>query len=276
MRIPAAAVALALSAAAAPAADWEAAAWAGPTFPSFEQSFSFDPGSITFPGGIVVDNAGVFRMDGSGGIAFGGSLAFHPVPIVGIEGRLDTADVDVATQGARYELRANVPPFGQVRTTLAFTEGEGDLERLLPLSLNLRLRTPGPLGLFASGGVSYLPAFRFEIRQPVEATIGDAPLIPIGEVTLPAEALPEAEGEGRWGWNVGGGLQVRVAPRVRLMAEGRYFRFQAQTLIWGEPEGSGALNGLQREIVRQIAGELEPVQFNPTFWQATAGIALAF
>jgi opacity protein-like surface antigen len=270
-----AAVTLLLAALPAAAGDWEVAAWAGPTFPGFEQSFEFDPGRVTIPG-VIVDEAGVFRMDGRGGIAFGGSLAFHPVPVLGIEARLDTADVDVTTSGAQYDLRANVPPFGPVRATVAFTEGEGDLERLTPVSLNLRLRAPGPLGLFASGGVSYLPGFRFEIRQPVEAALGDGPLLPIGEVTLPAEALPGEEGEGRWGWNVGGGLQVQVAPRVRLLAEGRYFWFQGQTLFWGEPEGSGALAGIPGEIVRQIAGELEPVQFKPTYWQATAGVALRF
>ena len=274
-----AAAALWLAGAPALAADWEAAVWAGPTFPGFEQSFEFDPGSVTIPG-VVVDEAGVFRMDGSGGIAFGGSLAFHPVPIFGIEARIDTADVDVATSGASYDLSANIPPFGPVRATVAFTEGEGDLERLTPVSLNLRLRAPGTLGLFVSGGVSYLPGFRFAIRQPVEFALGDGPLIPVGEVILPAEALPEAEGEGRWGWNAGGGVQVRVAPRVRLMAEGRYFWFQSQTLFWGEPAGSGALGGVAGNIVgpivRQIAGELEPVQFNPAYWQAAAGVALSF
>jgi opacity protein-like surface antigen len=144
------------------------------------------------------------------------------------------------------------------------------------LSLNLRLRTPGPLSAFASGGVSYLPGFRFVIRQPVEAAIGDGPLIPVGEVELPAEALPEREGEGRWGWNVGGGLQVSVAPRVKLHAEARYFHFQRQTLTWGEPAGSGALSGLARDLVEAVAGELEPARFNPTFFQATGGIAFSF
>ena len=95
-------------------------------------------------------------------------------------------------------------------------------------------------------------------------------------MTCPRRRSPGQEGEGRWGWNAGGGVQWRVAPRVRLLAEGRYFWFQSQTLFWGEPEGSGALAGVPGEIVRQIAGELEPVQFNPTYWQATAGVALTF
>jgi hypothetical protein len=267
---------LALAAPPAGSADWEFAAWAGPTFPLYEQSFTLDPRGITGVGGITVDPEGVFRLDGEGGISFGGSLSFYPSPILGFEGRIDTADVDVATGGVRYVVRGNVPPFGTIRTTLVFSEGEGDLERLLPLSLNLRLRTPGSLSAFASGGVSYLPGFRFEIRQPVEAEIGDAPRIPLGEVRVPAEAQPGQEGEGRWGWNVGGGIQVSVAPRVRLHADARYFHFQRQTLTWGEPEGTGALSGIAREIVEAVAGELEPARFNPTFFQAAAGVAVSF
>ena len=275
MKILAVLLTLALPAAAT-AADWEAAIFAGPTFPFYEQSFEFDPGSITGPGTIVVDEQGVFRLDGNGGLSVGASLAFYPASAFGLEARIDTADVDVGTEGARYDVRANIPPFGNLRTTVAFTEGEGDLERLRPLSLNVRLRTPGTLSAFASGGASYLPGFRFVIRQPIEASLGDGPLVPVGEVSLPAEALPDEEGDGRWGWNAGGGFQWTAGPRVKVFAEGRYFYFQRQTLFWGEPQGSGTLDVLQRDLVRQITEDLEPVRFNPTFFQATGGISFSF
>ena len=271
-----AAAILLLAASSAPAGDWEATIQAGPTFPFYEQSFEFDPGRIAPPGGVVIDEDGVFRLDGEGGLSLGASLAFHPVPAVGLEARLDTADVDVSTDGVSYDIRANVPPFGQLRTTVVFTEGEGDLQRLRPVSLNLRLRSPGTAGVFASGGVSYLPGFRFVIRQPIEAALGDGPLLPVGEVSLPAEALPDEEGDGRWGWNAGGGLHWQVAPRLRLVAEGRYFYFQRQTLFWGEPEGTGPLNAVQRDLIRRITEELDPVRFNPTFFQATGGISITF
>lgn len=271
------AMAAVTAAARAEAGDWEASAWAGPTFPFYEQSFRFDPGPITGPGGVVIEEAGVFRLDGTGGISLGASLAYHPRPAFGIEARIDTADVDVTTGGATYDIRATLPPpFPSVSTTVAFTEGEGDLERLRPLSLNLRLRSTGEVAVFASGGISYLPGFRFVIRQPVEASIGDGPLFPVGEVSLPAEALPEEETDGRWGWNAGGGLQWHAAPRVRLLLEGRYFYFQRQTLFWGEPEGAGGLGAVERDLVREITSRLDPVRFNPTFFQATAGVALAF
>ena len=63
---------------------------------------------------------------------------------------MDTADVDVRTGGVRYRVRVALPPpIGQLTTNVDFTEGVGDLERLRPLSLNLRLRSPGVLRVLA-------------------------------------------------------------------------------------------------------------------------------
>jgi hypothetical protein len=258
-------------------AEWQAAVWAGPTFPFYEQSFSFDPGPIGGGVGTVISQEGLYRLDGSGGISLGASLAYHPHPAVGFELRVDTADVDVITGGSRYHVRIAVPPFGTVDSIVAFTEGEGDLERLRPFSLNLRLRSPGPLRVVASGGVSYLPVFRFAIRQPISAGLsGGGPQVEVAEILVPAEALPEQEGDGRWGINGGVGIQYRIGPRLQLIADGRYFHFQRQTLYWGEPQGTGALNPVQGELVEEITARLDPARFNPTFFQATVGVALSF
>ena len=273
-------LAILLGALAAPSvvtADWEVAGWAGPTFPFYEQSFQFDPGPLAGPAGATVTQSGVYRLDGRGGIALGASLVFHPHPVAGLEARLDTADVNVSTGGVSYDIRATLPPpIGTLSTTVAFTEGEGDLERLRPVSLNVHLRSPGALRVTGSAGVSYLPGIRFVIRQPVAAAFGDGPLTEVGLVSLPAEVLPDQEGDGRWGWNAGAGVQWQAGPRVRLQVEGRYFRFQKQTLFWGEPEETGALTILQRVLVREITARLDPVRFNPTFFQATAGLAVSF
>lgn len=258
-------------------AEWQAAVWAGPTFPFYEQSFSFDPGPIGGGAGTVISQEGLYRLDGSGGISLGASLAYHPHPAVGVELRVDTADVDVVTGGSSYGVRIAVPPFGTINSTVAFTEGEGDLERLRPLSLNLRVRSPGTVRVTASGGVSYLPTFRFAIRQPIEAGLGSSgPQFEVAEIVVPAEALPEQEGDGRWGINGGIGFQHRIGARLQVQADGRYFRFQRQTLHWGEPQGTGALTPVQDELVREITSRLDPVRFNPTFFQATVGVALSF
>ena len=259
-------------------ADWEVAVHGGPTFPFYAQSFEFDPGPLGGPAGAVISQEGVFRLDGRGGLSLGMALAFHPHSAVGIELRLDTADVDVRTGGVRYRVRVALPPpLGNLATDVAFTEGEGDLERLRPVSLNLRVRSPGTTRVMASGGVSYLPVFRFAVRQPIEAGLGGgAPLFEVAEILVPAQALPEQEGDGRWGVNGGIGLQHRIGSRLQLQADGRYFRFQRQTLYWGEPQGTGALTPVQDELVRQITARLDPVRFNPTFFQATVGVALSF
>src|SRR5688572_1745073 len=216
--IPAAVVIL-LTVAPAARADWEIAIHGGPTFPFYQQSFAFDPGPIGGGAGTIVSQEGLYELDGRGGISAGAALAFHPHDAVGLELRVDTADVDVRTGGSSYRVRVPVPPFGTIDSTLSFTEGEGDLERLRPVSLNLRLRSPGTFRFTASGGVSYLPSFRFAIRQPLSAGLGGSgPQLEIAEILVPAEALPEEEGDGRWGVNGGVGFQYQVAPRVHLVA----------------------------------------------------------
>src|SRR5688572_3014376 len=274
--IPAAVVIL-LTVAPAARADWEIAIHGGPTFPFYQQSFAFDPGPIGGGAGTIVSQEGLYELDGKGGISAGAALAFHPHESFGVELRLDTADVDVRTGGSSYRVRVAVPPFGTIDSTVSFTDGEGDLERLRPVSLNLRLRSPGAFRVTASGGVSYLPVFRFAIRQPISAGLGGGgPQVEVAEILVPAEALPDQEGDGRWGINGGIGLQVRIGERLHVQADGRYFRFQRQTLYWGEPQGTGALTPLQDDLVREITARLDPAGFNPTFFQATAGIALSF
>ena len=258
-------------------ADWEVAIHGGPTFPFYEQSVAFDPGPITGAGGAVITQTGEYRLDGQGGLALGAALAYHPHPAVGLELRVDTADVDVVTGGSSYRVRIPLPIFGTVDSTVSFTEGEGDLERLRPVSLNLRLRSPGTFRVTASGGVSYLPEFRFAIRQPVAAGLAaGGPQVEIAEVVVPAEARPGEEGDGRWGINGGVGIQYAIGPRLQLIADGRYFHFQSLTLYWGEPETTGALLPAQDQVVDEIAARLDPARFNPTFFQATVGIALSF
>lgn len=264
----------------AAAADWEASAWVGPSFPFYEQSFSFDPGALDVPfPEATIRQRSVYSLDGRGGVSLGLSLA-RQGRIAGVEARLDTADVHVETRGAQYDVSARLPaPIGAVSTVVDLGTGTGDLARLTPLSLNVRLRAPGRLAPFASAGLSYLPGFRFVIRQRIGAAlpfVGGSGL-DVAEVEIPAEAVPgEEDGEGRFGWNAGAGLRQTVSPRVALAVEGRYFSFQRQTLHWGAPRGSSALPALQREIVRQVTSRLEPVRFNPAFFQAVAAVSLRF
>ena len=138
-------------------ADWEIAVHGGPTFPFYEQSFEFDPGPRSGPWGRSSARKACTGSTARGGISLGAALAFHPHSALGLELRLDTADVDVRTGGVSYQLRVAVPPVGNITADVAFTEGVGDLERLRPVSLNLRVRSPGTTRVTVSGGVSYLP-----------------------------------------------------------------------------------------------------------------------
>ena len=52
------------------------------------------------------------------------------------------------------------------------------------------------------------------------------------------------------------------------------FRFQKQTLGWElvEPAAIPAVD----ELLKDAVARLDPVEFNPTFYQATAGFAFRF
>ena len=45
---------------------------------------------------------------------------------------------------------------------------------------------------------------------------------------------------------------------------------------WGVPEIEPSLPVLGEALVEAITGQLEPVDFNPTFFQLTAGLAVRF
>lgn len=257
----------------------ELSAYAGPVFPTYEQSLEYDPGPLAPPlPGASIEQRGVFRLNARGGLALGGGAAFHPWRALGLEARLDTADVRVRTQGARYRVSARLPaPLGALSTDVDLGSGDVDLQRLKPLSLNLKLRSPGS-GVSVSGGLSYLPGFRFVVRQAVGLgpPFGGLRTADVARVSLRAEALPQDKEEGRFGGNACVGVRLQVRPGLFLLVEGRYFRFQRQTLHWGRLESDRALPRIEEAVVRQIAEGLEPVKFNPTFFHVTAGIALGW
>lgn len=262
-------------------ADWEVTAWLGPAFPFYDQTFEYDPGPIDLGiPGARLEQRGNFTLDARGGVALGGALAWHFSPHVGVELRLDTADVHVRTQGARYAATLRLPPPlpPLIERDVDLGTGDVDVERVRPISLNLRVRSSGTTRAFASVGGSYIPRFRLVAHQAIglPALQGQLPLPLVANVALAAEARPGEEGEGRLGLNVGGGVQHRFNPRVAVTVEGRYFWFQQQTLYWGVALSDVPLPPLEGALVRQIEEGLEPAKFNPTFFQATAGVTILF
>ena len=272
-------VLLCLAPLAASAGELELSAHAGAVFPFYEETFEFDPGGLPgLPFGTTVTQEDVFRLDARGGLALGLSASWQFSDWFGVEGRLDTADVSVNMTGARYRIVTELPgPIPDLVNELDLGSGDADLRRILPLSLNLRARTSGRTRVGASAGVSYLPAFKIGIRS--EATFRAVSPIPFeiasAELALDAEALPEDEGQGRVGFNAGAFVQFDVGAHLALQIEGRYFHFQEQTLTWEQPE-IDPLPFPANILVDQLAERLEPVEFNPTFFQVTAGLSVRF
>lgn len=280
MRVASILLAIGLAPVAAGAGELELSGYLGSVFPFYEQSFEFDPGTLPgLPPGVSVEQQDVLRLDGKGGLALGAGASWQFTPWLGLEGRVDTADVSVRITGARYLIRVDLPgPLPDLANELILGGGDADLHRLHPVSLNLRARTSGRTRVGVSAGVSYLRSFDFTIVQ--RATLQPvAPLpLPAAEatVTLDAKASPAEEDEGRLGANVGVFLQLGIGERLALVGEGRYFHFRRQTLTWGVPEIDPSLPVLGEAVVEQIAGQLEPVDFNPTFFQVTAGLSVRF
>jgi hypothetical protein len=264
----------------AEAGEFELALYAGKVVPFYDQTFTYDPGPlpVSVPG-LSVEQRGTFHLEGSGALALSGGATWFFSGPAGLEARIDTADVSVPVTGARYRVRIDLPPpLPTLSQDVDLGGGEVDLERLRPLSLNLRVRTTGRPRVSASGGVSYLPAFRFLAVQRVAVPDLDprGRDLELVRVRLGAEAAPEAEGEGRLGVNAGAALHFPVARRVSLGVEARYFHFQKATLRWGRAATDLPLPGLQELLVQRIEEVLEPVRFNPTFFHAAAGLSISF
>ncbi|MBI3932934.1 MAG: hypothetical protein HY317_05930 [Acidobacteria bacterium] len=257
----------------------ELTAFAGPAVPFYEQTFRYDPGplAIGVPG-VTLRQEGVFRLEGRGGLAIGGAATWYFGGFAGLEARLDTADADADLTGARYEVRLEPPaPLPPLTTSVDLGSGEAQLDRLRPVSLNLKLKTPGPVRVTVSGGVSYLPALDATVTQTVGLGVTGvtAGRVTVATLGLRAEAAPEGEGaSGRLGVNAGAGIQVSLFPRLSLAVEGRGFLFRKHRLAWRA--ASAPRNALEEELLRETLARLEPVEFNPTFFQATAGIVLVF
>jgi hypothetical protein len=236
--------------------------FAGRAFPTYDERLTLRPSTPTVPGvDITVDGSPL--IEASGGPVFGGALAYE-WGILGIEGRLDAADVSLDLTGARYTLRGTEPPFDGLTARITVSDGTFDADRIGLLSANVRIRTPGPVGLLVSGGLSYLPEINVTGSLPLRVEVPGAPPLPFNP-TLTLRAVP-GQSDDRWGVNGGAGL--RIGGRVALMGEVRVFYFRNYELRFGA-ENSPA-------ILDQLLDGLAPVDFDPVFVNAQAGVTFRF
>ena len=277
MRLGIAVICAAGSPALATAGDVEIAVRAGQVVPFYKQTVHFDPGPFlrsAFPG-VIVDPVQDLRLEGRGGLALGGGLAWYVGGGVGLEARVDTADVSVRSFDAIVRVRLPLPPPLPSLSTEVAIPATADLQRLRPVSLNLAARTSGHVKLHLSGGVSYLPALRFSVRSDIQAADPLLANLPVAHLVVRAEAQPGRQGEGRLGFNAGAGFAWPLSGRLSLEVDARYFGFRPQTLAWTADPGV-PLTPVEQQLMRELLVTLAPVSFNPEFFQATGGLRLRF
>ncbi len=259
-------------------AGWEIAFLGGWTAPTFEQTFTYQPDLAlpTFPG-IDIRQEGEFSLKARGSFAFGGSIAYYFTDFFGIEGRVDSVDFQIDTVAPSFIATAELPaPLPPVSTTLDLGQGEVNVERLYPFSVNLKLRTPGAARFVVSGGLSYLPSLRLDASQELGlgVTALGFQLLQVASVGVTAVAAPTTPDESRWGFNGGAGLEFDVSEKIAITIEGRVYRFKQHTFTWEGVEAP--TTAIEELLLDQLENELDPIQLEPIYFQVTGGIVIRF
>jgi hypothetical protein len=252
----------------------------GVTFPFYSQTFTWDPGPVILPiPGLSINQQGTFKLDAQGSSTWAIGGTFYFVSAVGLEVRGDFASADITTTGAVYNVRLILPPFPPITTDLNLGAGAVDVDRLTPVSFNLKFQTPGRFALGVSGGVSYLPSFKLTARQNIALGVS---AVNAGEQqlevsTLPFAAIvqPTAETQSKWGFNGGIILRIPLGSKVAILGDARYFRFSEQTVTWGRAD-SRALNEIEQLLLAQVQQRLDPITFRPEWFQVTGGLSITF
>ena len=246
----------------ADAQGWDLTFFVGRAFPTYDERLTLRPSTPTVPG-VDIDVVGSPLIKADGGPVFGGALAFE-FGVLGIEGRLDATEVGLEFTGARYNLRGTEPPFEGLTASVTLVDGRFDADRIPLLSVNARIRTPGPVALIASGGLSYLNDITVTGSVPLRVEIPGIPSTGF-DPRLTLRAVP-GQSEHRWGVNGGAGL--RIGGRVALIGEVRVFYFREYELRFATEDGS--------EILDELLEGLAPVRFHPVFVNAQAGVTFKF
>jgi hypothetical protein len=235
----------------------------GRAFPIYDVRLTLRPPAPTVPG-VDVTVVGSPLIEADGGPVFGGAFAID-WGVFGIEGRLDATDVALDVTGARYDLRGTQPPLEGLTASITVSDGRFDADPIMLLSANARIRSPGPVALVASGGLSYLTDLTVTGTLPLRVEIPAIPIPPDFNPRLTLRAVPGQTGN-RWGVNGGAGL--RIGGRVALIGEVRVFYFPEHELRFDVQNDFGVLD--------ELLASLEPVRFDPVFVNAQVGVTFKF
>ena len=244
-------------------AEWDLSVFVGQAFPTYEERLVIRLPDVPPAPGLDIQASGTPELQADGGPVFGAALA-REFGIFGIELRLDVTEVALELTGVRYDITANPPVFGLSRASITVGDARLDSNHLSLVSINARLRTPGPISLVASGGLSYLPDFEVGGSIPVAFTI-DGLGTSLAQPRLMISAEPNQSSD-RWGVNGGAGL--RLGGQVAAFAEARVFYFGDYDLNVAFDEAQPLVNALLEEI--------EPVRFRPLIFNAVAGLVFRF
>jgi hypothetical protein len=235
----------------------------GGAYPVYDERLTLRPSAPSIPG-VDVTVTGTPEIRSDGGLVFGGAVAFE-LGILGIEGRIDATEIGFEFVGARYDLRATQSPFTGLSGNAIVGDGRFDADRLYLLSGNVRLRTPGPLGIVASGGLSVLPDITITGSVPVSLNIAGIVSLPI----QPRLGLRAAPGQSSHRIGVNGGAGLRIGGgRVAVMAEVRAFYFRDYDLRLVADDAPA--------FIATLLDGLDPVRFEPVIVNAQAGLVFKF
>ncbi len=236
--------------------------FAGVAYPVYDERLVLRPGGPSIPGvDVTVAESPVLRGDGGG--VFGAAIGVG-FGLLALEGRLDSIGAGIDFSGARYDLRGNAFPFQGIAASIIAEEGRFDADRISVLSINGRFRTPGPIALVASGGLSYLPDISVSGSVPLRIVAPDLP--PLGfDAGLTLRATP---GGSKHRFGINGGAGVRIGGRIALVAEARAFYFREYELRFGTTDGPALLD--------ELLNEADPIRFEPVFINAQVGLSFRF
>ena len=253
---------------------------AGYTFPFYSQSFAYGPGSVSVAvPGLSLDQSGSFQLKASGGMAFGGAIAFYPNAGFGLELRIDSATAEIAASDSTFDVKATLPGSPPpVQETLTLPDGAGNMDSLQPISLNLKLRTTGSTKLFVSGGVSRMGSSNLSVLQNVALGVTEVNLVTgnlkVSTLDLLADQSLQASFKS-WGGNLGLGVEIPLGEHAGLVLEGRGFYFGTQQVEWKAvtPPAAGTI---EAQLLERVLDSLSPVEFEPWWVQASGGITFRF